>query len=879
MRRPCVFWPGLVAVVLGVSVAEAGEVVGKAADVTGAVLPAAVITLRSQATGAEQVVRASDEGQFRFPDVAPGRYLVSAESAGFSRETKTVVVTDAAATPPVSFALLPGNVELGVTVTATRGERGSQDVPLRTDTIGRERVQGASSLSTGDALVMAPGVTPVGSGPTQVRPRLRGLDSTRVLVLVDGERLNNARTATDRSGTEVGLVALDSVDQLEIVSGAGSVLYGTDALAGTVNIITEQPRFTDRVSMTYGLDGFFSSNENGRRGTVRLGASGKRFALQFSAGLEAYDNYRAGAGGAREDTTPFYASGQIKNVDTIDSNFGFSFKAFPDPFNAPYVRSSSTIPTSGAEGNHVRATGLFALTANSTLRVAYSRRDMSNVGFPDFEQPVFFSRVTLPYNDFDRVTANYEARAITPWFTNLKITGYYQDQRRLLRNEFPVQFPVPSPAFFPINVYRLNLSTDTEQHVTTPGLDAQATFVPARGHVITAGVMAYSDDSQDSRTNRTETTVIGNVAMGARGPQANVFASPQVQGAPSITHPVRVPNASFSDVGVFAQDEWQAAPGLSVVAGARVDQYRVVSTATPGYELDSLVAGADPAIPAESLPNQNGDRVTRAAVTGDVGVVYRLAPSAVLRARYGRSYRHPNLEEMLFSGPATVGAIVPNMAVKPEVGDNADVGARLTFKRVAASVSYFNNTYHGFISTEIVSKTPSGPLSQAINFSDVRIQGVEAEFDAPVVLGPGVVTFFGNAALTRGTVLAGENPLTGASLAGTPQDNIPPFKLVAGARFNDARDRWWAEYGVRHQAEVRRVAVTLIDSPYLIPQDLLGLSGFTVQRLSWGVNFRPRGNRLGLVFALENLTDRYYREQFQFAPARGRSFTAAFHVR
>ena len=879
MRTAVVFWLALVGAVLAASAAGAGEVVGKAADATGAALPAAVITLRNQATGAEQVVRANDHGEFRFENVPPGRYLIAAESAGFARGTKTIAVTDGATAPVVSFALLPGNVELGVTVTATRSEREADLVPLRTDTLSREQLQSASSLSTGDALVMAPGVTPVGSGPMQVRPRLRGLDSTRVLVLVDGERLNNARTATDRSGTEVGLVDLDSVEKLEIASGAGSVLYGTDALSGTVNILTSQARFTDTVSMNYGLDGFFSSNENGRRGTVRLGATGSRFALQFSAGLESYDNYRAGAAGAGENTTPFYTSGQIKNVDTIDSNFGFSFKAFPDPFNAPYVRSSSTIPTSGAEGNQVRASGLFALTPNSTLQVAYSRRHMNNVGFPDFEQPVFFSRVTLPFDNFDRVSAKYEARSITPWFTNLKVTGYYQDQNRLLRNEFPVQFPVPSPAFLPINVYRLNLVTDTEQHVTTPGLDAQATFVPARRHVITAGLMAYSDASQDSRTNSTQTTIIGDVAMGARGPQADVFASPQVLGEPSITHPVRVPNASFSDVGIFAQDEWQVASALSVVAGARVDQYRVVSMATPGYEIDSLLVGANPPISAESLPNQGGDRVSRAALTGDVGVVYRLTSSAVLRARYGRSYRHPNLEEMLFSGPATVGAIVPNMAVKPEVGDNVDVGAKFTFKRLAASVSYFNNTYHGFISTEIVSQTSSGPLSQAINFSDVRIHGVEAEIDAPVVLRPGVVTFFGNTALTRGTVLAGENPLTGASLAGTPQDNISPFKLVAGVRFNDARDRWWMEYGVRHQAEVQRVAVTRLDSPYLIPQDLLGLNGFTVQRVSGGINFRPRGGRLGLVFALENLADRYYREQFQFAPARGRSFTVAFHVR
>jgi outer membrane receptor protein involved in Fe transport len=75
------------------------------------------------------------------------------------------------------------------------------------------------------------------------------------------------------------------------------------------------------------------------------------------------------------------------------------------------------------------------------------------------------------------------------------------------------------------------------------------------------------------------------------------------------------------------------------------------------------------------------------------------------------------------------------------------------------------------------------------------------------------------------------------------------------------------------------VANTLLHSPYLIPQDLLGLAGFNVQRVAWGVNFRPRGGRLGLVFAVENLTDRFYREQFQFAPARGRTFTAAFNLR
>ena len=174
----------------------------------------------------------------------------------------------------------------------------------------------------------------------------------------------------------------------------------------------------------------------------------------------------------------------------------------------------------------------------------------------------------------------------------------------------------------------------------------------------------------------------------------------------------------------------------------------------------------------------------------------------------------------------------------------------------------------------------SGPLSQAINFSDVRIQGLEGAAEVPVPTRLGVFTFFGTFALTRGEVMRGVNPLTGASLDGTPADNITPSKVMPGVRFADARDRYWVEYSARWQDDVSRVAPTLIDSPYLIAQDLFSLEGFTLHRLAWGVNIgQTSTNRLGLVFAVENLADTFYREQFQFAPSRGRSFTVGLHVR
>lgn len=868
------------ALVVGLAqAAQAADIKGSAADPSGVTLPGAQVVLHNVATGAEDTISADQDGRFTFTGLGIGIYRLTVSLEGFSKDSRTVAISEGADALELTFVLRPGGLSDSVTVTATRSERDVLEVPMRTDSINAEQVIERAPSSTGDALVLAPGITPVGSGPFATRPRLRGLDSTRLLVLVDGERLNNARTATDRAGTEVGLIDPFNIESLEVVSGAGSVLYGTDALAGTINIITNQPKFTDQLKLSYGFDGYYSSNEDGRRGTAHVGLSTRRFTAQVVGTIEEHENYKAGKFDV-EDTRPFFASGQLHQADIIDDNFGFSFKAFPDPFNAPYVRTDRTIQNSSAKGNTLNLSGMFAISNTQTLSVKYLRRRVEDVGFADFAAPYFFQSVTLPTNNLDRVSARYEARAITPWFTNLKVSTYYQDQRRVLRNDFPVVFPAPTATtFFPISVFQLNILSDTEQRVKTPGVDVQGTFLAAHKHVITAGTTLYSDRSADVRTTTTQMSMLGNVALGSRGPQAIVFPSPVAMGAPTVSHPSRVPDASFRDIGVFVQDEYDLTTRVRLVGGLRLDRYAVTTKQTPAYEIESLLTGAKPAIDASTLPSLDGSRVARTAVTGDLGLVYRPSDRVSVLARYGRSYRHANLEEMLFSGSATVGYIIPNISVKPETGNNFDLGIKFRTPRYAASLAYFNNSYDGFISTEIVSQATAGPLSRAINFSDVRIQGVEADGEVPFRFSRGVVTLFGNAAYTRGDVLRGTNPLTGDSLDDTPFDNISPFKTTLGVRFSDVRDRFWVEYGARVQSKVERVAPTLIDSPYLIAQDLLSLDGFTVQRLAFGVDLRPQGNRLGVIAAIENLGDRYYREQFQFAPARGRTLTLSLRVR
>ena len=861
---------------------SAAEIKGTALDSVGGALAGAQIVAENITTGAQSIAITDTAGHYSITSLPVGIYRILAKAAGFSQASRNITLDTETSSTEINFALSVGNLESEVNVTASRNARDSLIVPLRAESLGEQTKAAVNPASAGELMVEATGVTPVGSGPFQMRPRLRGLDSTRVLVLVDGERLNNARTATDRAGVEVGLVDASSVESVEVVSGSGSVLYGTDALSGTVNILTSQPTFADKARFVGSADGYYSSNERGRRGNLAAGVAAPRYAFSLSGGKESFKNYKSGGkdGSVLEDSRPLYANKTLVQSDTGDL-FGFNFKAFPDPFNAPFVRTSTEIPTSFMDGTTVNGNGIVSLNDKQSLRVKYFHREAKDVGFPDFVPPQFFQGIILPHSKIDKGSARYEARSLNSWFSHLRVTAYYQEQDRLLRNvNIPVQFPAPTAgSFFPINIFRLIINSDTGQKVKTKGVDLQTTFLVSTRNVLTAGFTYYQDESADYRTSSTQLNLVGNIALGARGPQANVFPALVPLGPPSLRKPTRVPNATFGDVAAFAQDEWDVSEKLRIVAGVRVDGYRVNTKATAGYNIDAVISGTKPAINPATLPNPTGDHLSRSAFTGDIGLVFKQSDKVSFLAHYGRSYRHPNLEELLFAGPATIGSIAPNITVGPEKGDNIDLGLKFRSARVQGSLSYFNNKYTDFISTEITALTASSSVSQAINFANVRIQGVEGDIHGSWRQGPTIVSLFANGSYNKGDVLKGTNPLTKASIAGTPQDNITPFKLIAGLRFSDRKEHFWGEYSLRHQEKVDRVATTLKDSPFLIFQDLAGLAGFTISRIGIGYDWRQDRKSVGVTVNLENIGNKFYREQFQFAPARGRTITVGLRLR
>jgi len=268
---------------------------GRITDPNGEPIAGAKVTAQGKSGGAEIQIITDASGVFRFENMPTGDYKIKVEANGFSAVLREVALKNSVVAN-LEIALPVGTITEEVTVTATRTQVSTEDTAVPVSVVGREEIERKAINTVGDVFRTLPGTSTVNEGAFQVRPRIRGLDSNRVLILIDGERLNNSRTSTGQSGVESGLVETSQIETLEVVRGSGSVLYGTDALAGTINIITRDTPARRENGFRFGgtLDTFYSSNENGRRGNLAVNGSNKFFAFRIAQSLERFDNYFTG---------------------------------------------------------------------------------------------------------------------------------------------------------------------------------------------------------------------------------------------------------------------------------------------------------------------------------------------------------------------------------------------------------------------------------------------------------------------------------------------------------------------------------------------------------------------------------------------------------
>ena len=174
-------------------------------------------------------------GTYRFPNLPAGTYLVEAHAIGFSTQIKNVRVSEHA---ELDFSLMLQYVEESpVVITGLSKATQIKRSPVPIVTMNHAAIVGNLSSNIIDAIAKLPGVTELTTGPNVSKPFIRGLGYNRILTLYDGVRQEGQQWG-DEHGIEVDQYG---VDRAEVIKGPSSLTYGSDALAGVVNLIPTPP--------------------------------------------------------------------------------------------------------------------------------------------------------------------------------------------------------------------------------------------------------------------------------------------------------------------------------------------------------------------------------------------------------------------------------------------------------------------------------------------------------------------------------------------------------------------------------------------------------------------------------------------------------------
>ncbi|MBI4379909.1 MAG: TonB-dependent receptor [candidate division NC10 bacterium] len=181
-----------------------------------------------------------------------------------------------------------------VVVTATRGERPSFDVPNAVTIVDREDAERQAPRVLPDLLRGETGVFVQQTTPGQSAPIIRGLIGSSILMLVDGMRLN---TAIFRSAPNQYFALVDpyNVQRIEVVRGAGSALYGSDAMGGVINVLTPVPRLASEQWQLHGKAlGQFSSADTSWVNRVSLEGGKSGVAIHGGFTYQNHNDLRGG---------------------------------------------------------------------------------------------------------------------------------------------------------------------------------------------------------------------------------------------------------------------------------------------------------------------------------------------------------------------------------------------------------------------------------------------------------------------------------------------------------------------------------------------------------------------------------------------------------
>lgn len=195
-------------------------------------LPGAVITIPDLKLS----VVTNELGQFKFNNIPEkGKFLIEVKYIGYKTLIQTI---DFSLNINLEFALFPSVIETKeIVVTGTAFSTDKRRNSTSVSSITKDQLINHPSGNLIDAIAKIPGVSQVTTGGGISKPVIRGLSYNRVVTLVDGAKQEGQQWG-DEHGMEVDQY---SAERVEVLRGAASLLYGSDALGGVINVLEPLP--------------------------------------------------------------------------------------------------------------------------------------------------------------------------------------------------------------------------------------------------------------------------------------------------------------------------------------------------------------------------------------------------------------------------------------------------------------------------------------------------------------------------------------------------------------------------------------------------------------------------------------------------------------
>ncbi|MEO5945131.1 MAG: TonB-dependent receptor [Ferruginibacter sp.] len=421
-------------------------------------------------------------GKYAFKNLPNGNFIVQVQSVGYKSAVQNILFKSSAVK---DFQMQENIVEENeVVVTGMSKATQIKRNPLPIISISHAAMLSNINTNIIDAITKVPGVTAVTTGPNVSKPYIRGLGFNRILTLYDGVRQEGQQWG-DEHGIEVDQY---SIDRVEVIKGPASLSYGSDALAGVINLIPTQPaperkiigdltteyqtnngmpggsamlggtkngfewmgRFSDKAATNYQnkVDGrVYGTGFKERDGNVYLGTHGRWGFSHLS--FSVFDDTQKIPDGSRDSAT-----GKFTKQITEDDIF------------RPIV-SDEELKSYAITGTyqHVRH---YRLYSNNSFTLGKAGRLGVNLAYQNSHRQEFShpEELNIPGLDLNLNTYNYDVKYFAPevngWNLTFGVNGMYQKNAVEKGTEFIIpsyhQFDIGPFAYLKKTINKIDIS-------------------------------------------------------------------------------------------------------------------------------------------------------------------------------------------------------------------------------------------------------------------------------------------------------------------------------------------------------------------------------------------------------------------------------------